>query len=232
MMKPVYCSKHVFWNISIFSHPRLHHRRWGWGGLPRQQYLRFLMMMSAMMMTLEIWRKQRHRPHAAVHLFATATKLSSCPRCSFSSAAYQSIKWFVHCALMALDLNVIPAVAAMAAEVKSCSCTFSQVKSLSAQPSGCLWLDAACERSVNSLAQIIKQLLYAVCWWANYKTAGAQIAELSHSHSRLLQLLLNCSSSCRLGDRKGLCCTLLLGQGKVISRLLKSWLSPSLLAEW
>ena len=110
MMKPVYCSKHVFWNISIFiSHPRLHHRRWGWGGLPWQQYLRFLMMMSAMMMTLEIWRKQRHRPHAAVHLFATATKLSSCPRCSFSSAAYQSIKWFVHCALMALDLNVIPA---------------------------------------------------------------------------------------------------------------------------
>ena len=163
MMKPVYCSKHVFWNISIFSHPRLHHRRWGWGGLPRQQYLRFLMMMSAMMMTLEIWRKQRHRPHAAVHLFATATKLSSCPRCSFSSAAYQSIKWFVRCALMALDLNVITAVAAMAAEVKSCSCTFSQVKSLSAQPSGCLWLDAACERSVNSLAQIIKQLLYAVC---------------------------------------------------------------------
>ena len=59
--------------------------------------LRMMMMMSAMM-TLEICRKQRHRPHAAVHLFATATKLSSCPRCSFSSAAYQSIKWFVHCA--------------------------------------------------------------------------------------------------------------------------------------
>ena len=108
----------------------------------------------------------------------------------------------MRCALMALDLNVIPAVAAMAAEVKSCSCTFSQVKSLSAQPSGCLWLDAACERSVNSLAQIIKQLLCAVCCRANYKTAGAQIAELSHSHSRPLQLLLNCSSSCRFPRSK------------------------------
>ena len=97
---------------------------------------------------------------------------------------------------MALDLNIIPAIVAMAAVVKSCSCTFSQVKGFSTQPSGCLWPDADCERSVNSLAQIIKQLLCAVCCRANYKTAGAQIAELSHSHSRPLQLLLNCSSSC------------------------------------
>ena len=117
---------------------------------------------------------------------------------------------------------IIPAIAAMAAVVKSCSCTFSQVKGFSTQPSGCLWPDAAFERSVNSLAQIIKQLLCAVCCRANYKTAGAQIAELSHSHSRPLQLLLNCSSSCSLADRKGLCRTLLLGRGKVISRLLKS----------
>ena len=155
----------------------------------------------------------------SVYLFATVSKLSSLQLFKCSVSEYQMVR-----ALCTdgpgLECNTCKA--AMAAEVKSCSCTFSQVKSLSAQPSGCLWLDAACERSVNSLAQIIKQLLYAVCCRANYKTAGAQIAELSHSPSRLLQLLLNCSSSCRLGDRKGLCRTLLLGQGKVISRLLKS----------
>ena len=148
------------------------------------------MMMSAMM-TLEICRKQRHRPHAECLLVCNCVeivKLSSLQLFKCSVSEYQMVRALCrfhtllslyllspgcdaqsgvkmsHSLLMALDLNIIPAIAAMAAVVKSCSCTFSQVKGFSTQPSGCLWPNAACERSVNSLAQIIKQLLCAVCW--------------------------------------------------------------------